>query len=429
MKFLSSYLSLVLTVLPLPIAAQSPSASQALSMPLLRSQAATLCSDLDTALLQTKDLEAQKELTSAQNICALPTDDVTLQHAQQALFNKDIAFHVDGDVLTWLQRGPGEMGDARFRQLPVLQPNTCCTIQSARWRTFEGSDLWVTRIHLTELQSAMIEQRSASGQEAVWRGPSAPLLPIQKRGVAGQISVLNLKSSDLGEVRRLRIYTPASIQLNAKLPVIILADGAVRSYAPYIEALIDADMIMPVIVVGLLSGEGSIIGTPRVSNGGPLSTVRAQDCIPEPIKGEVSNPWFDRHMNFVTKTVIPYVKANYPASHDRNDWVVTGYSNGGVFAAEAGTRHPEIFGHAWPMSAGMPTLDFSALGQARQKAKFRVSAGYYEPGFLKTTQDMGSGLLNQGYNVTSRWFASGHSSDQWDVAFMDNLRAVFGAPK
>lgn len=382
-------------------------------------EVSTPCADLPALRLAETSPVRRALLDSVEYACALPIDDVTLAAANQALEGNSLALTAKGDTLTLYQRAEGRT------------PTICCSLQNIQWTDLGDGQTYVARFRLNDLQSGMLRLTGRPldqplGDDAFieWRGPLAPAEPQIKAEIEGSLTERTLFSPELDETRKLIIYEPRNgIRRERPLPVVIMADGdALHHHARIIEPLIDAGKIEPVLIVGIVSGQNGIMED-RSALGWDI---RALDYLPVDLPGFPPNR-FDAHLAFVTDTLIPWVESEYGALPDRSTRAVTGSSNGGVFALHAGFRRPDIFGHAWPMSIGAGTIE-TAEPVDTLTARFRISAGYYEAYFLGSSQTSAKALDAAGYVVNTRWYAAGHMNDQWKVALVENLKAVFPGP-
>jgi enterochelin esterase-like enzyme len=379
------------------------------------------CSDYDRFVGANLTPPARLYLETQRAVCNLPTTDVSVAQAQQKLSSKDIAFDAQGDVFTLYQRGPLDNPDITRMMGKRPGPEMCCTLQDGIWRQFDGTDLWVARYRLADLQAGMIYQSTSRTEESnvknaiEWRGPFAPTILPKNEELAGKVEDFTLASPQLKEVRRFSIYAPPNVATLSNLPVIVMADGG--GYANLADGLIKAGKIRPVIIVGMDSGNESIVGPPRPF---PSYITRVQDYTPDE-----PNSTFTPHLNFIVDTIRPWLQARYPVSAAREDWVATGRSQGGAFAVNTGLYRPDIFGHAWPMSVAGGTVDISPLRRTSQRAKFRISAGHYEPAFMSNSRQAVEDLKSNGVDAQGRWFAAGHANDQWEIALADNLVSTF----
>lgn len=380
----------------------------------------TLCADIAELRLGVTKATRLRALDEVEHACTLPTDDITLDAARAALGGKTLALRAEGDTLTLFQIAAGN------------QPGICCSLQRLTWRDLGDGQTFAARMRLTDLQSGMLkltekrlDQPLDDDDFIAWRGPNAPQESIVKAELDGTLSEHMLFSPELGETRKLLVYTPPAAMLTgASLPAIYLTDGGNLAFvARLIEPLIESRVIAPVLAVGMLDGQDGIVEDR--SELGP--DIRSLDYLPVDFPDSPPSR-FDRYLRFVTETLVPWTEAGFGASPDRNMRAVTGQSNGGVFALHAGYRRPDIFAHAWPMSPGVGTID--SAGPAKgETSSFRISAGYYEPGFFGSAQASAATLATAGYSVDIHLYAAGHMSDQWHDRLLENLKTVFpGTP-
>ncbi len=375
------------------------------------------CADHAARRLVERNPVQKAVLGLLENACALPTDDITLADAETALASKSLALTTEGDTLTLFQIAEGR------------EPSICCSLQDADWRDLGDGRTYVARFHLKDLQSAMLkltekplDQPLDDDDFIIWRGPDAPAALSLKPELDGTLSDHTLYSAELGETRKLVVYKPP-LRGESALPALYLADGESLPYlARLIEPLIDSGDIAPLLIVGMPSGQEGIVED-RSELG---SDIRGLDYLPMDFPGEPPSR-FEPHLSYMTDTLVPWVEETFGAVPDRQMRVVTGKSNGGGFSLNTGYRRPDIFGHAWPMSIGSAAIGTAALPEG-EPARFRLSAGHYEPYFMRTTQLSAQALSEAGYSVDTHWYADGHMSDQWDHRLLENLKAVFPGP-
>lgn len=351
------------------------------------------------------------------NACALPTDDLILAEAEATLAGKALALTAEGNTLTLFQ-----IAESR-------EPSLCCSLQRANWRDLGDGRTYAARFHLKDLQSGMLkltakplDQEWVEDDFILWRGPDAPGEPISKPDLEGTLSDHTLYSPELGETRKLIIYQPSRRE-EGRLPTLYLADGDdLRFLARIIEPLIDAGEIAPLLIVGMRSGQEGIVED-RSELG---RDIRSLDYLAVDFPGEAPSR-FEPYLAFVADTLVPWVEETFPAAPDRQMRAVSGKSNGGGFSLNASYRRPDVFGHAWPMSIGVGEIKTATLPEG-EPARFRISAGYYEPYFLRASRVSAQALHDAGYSVDTHWYAAGHMTDQWHHRLLENLKSVFPGP-
>src|SRR5690606_8442513 len=132
---------------------------------------------------------------------------------------------------------------------------------------------------------------------------------------------------------------------------------------------------------------------------------------------------FERHMEFFAGELVRYAREEFAVSADRDEVVVAGASNGGVFALWAGLLHPETFGEAIAMSPGIVQIAPEDLAR-EPRARFHVSGGLYETGFHRAAKSAEASLEQAGFDVTARYPAAGHAQDQWAWVLHEALRQM-----
>lgn len=314
----------------------------------------------------------------------------------------------DGDVLTMVYRGEGESVEV------------CCGLQEPL-RRLPGSDVWVLRRIIPDLGEAVISYDfTADGDfdmelPDVWRGPDAPPPPERTNFdvLKGEFRPnVTFRSAHLDEWRGLSVYLPPGVGgSGAKLPVVYMADGeSAGAFAQVLEPLVVAGRLPPFAVVGFHSPP------PPASADAP--DLRGQEYIPS------FNPaHFRRHEAFVLREVIPWAEANLPVSRRREDRAVFGYSNGGVFAAAMGLRHPDVFGHALAFSLG---VEPGPVMIKRQAADFYLVAGTLEEGFIETTRDLALTLREGGIDAHFKNRVAGHDFLMWEEELPGAVAQAFG---
>ena len=76
---------------------------------------------------------------------------------------------------------------------------------------------------------------------------------------------------------------------------------------------------------------------------------------------DTSNIFAQAHVDFVAKTVLPYIHVNFRASRQANDTFVIGSSLGGQAALHMLLRHSTLFGGAGCMSPAFQPVSYTHL--------------------------------------------------------------------
>ncbi|MEM6555794.1 MAG: alpha/beta hydrolase-fold protein [Pseudomonadota bacterium] len=380
----------------------------------------TPCADVDAAYeaeIENGTSPELDDLTAARRQCRLDSPDLNRGEAETHLSDTNLAYEVTGStILTLYARTAGEA------------PRLCCSIQGSDiWTRIEDSDLFGAQFRLEDLNQTILSLMLLGDTEAKvdYRGPDAPEKPsfdgLDVENLAGQTFDHQLFSPELGETRKLAIYLPPGHTPEKDWPVLFFADGISVSYtARLIEPLIVAGDMAPVVIVGLLSGQGGIV---EDRSDVPVKTdLRNADYLPRLDDGAPER--FDQHMRFVTDTVIPWAETRFGAGRNDQRRGVTGKSSGGTFALYAGYLNPDLFDVAIPQSPGSGTL-FEADPAPGNAAEFWISAGTLEIPFLKSARASSNALSDAGYNVHFRSYFAGHAPDQWDQGLADTLPIAF----
>lgn len=343
---------------------------------------------------------AQKALPTAE----LVDPDALLARAEQ----EGAPIWADGQRLTVIYQG-----EAATVEL-------CCGLQEPLER-LPGSDVWVLRRTVPDLHKAVfsysfvVDGDFDTEPTEVWRGPDAPEAPrradLGTITLRGTVSQSSLRSRWLDEYRSVSVYLPPNAdEVGVKLPVLYMADGeSAGVFAGVLEPLILSGRLPPIVIVGVHS--------PSPPTSGEAPDLRAQEYIPS------SNPErFRQHERFVLREVIPWAEANLPVSAARQDRAVFGFSNGGVFAAAMGLRHPDVFAHVLAFSLGVTPGPV----KGNLTSDFYLVAGTLEEGFFGTTRDLAAALEEKGVNATFRPRVAGHDFVMWEEELPGAVAWDFG---
>lgn len=352
-------------------------------------------------------------------VCRLPADDLTPDRAREMLGNRSIAAEVRDGTLTVV----AQSADDAIR--------ICCSVQGKPERV-EDSDYWAIRTRLPEADRAILSftimgsgptivSTTTPPREARFRGPLAPPAPFAaERPMEGRLVERQLRSTALGETRRLTIYLPAGWNPAERWPVVYLTDGAALEFAPVVDKLIADGKVDPLVLVSAHPAPFGIVDPAPPSLRMDLRNAEYINRYP----GGQGQDRFNRHMAFFAEELPAYAQAEFGVSSDREDVSVAGYSNGGVLAFWAGLLHPETFGEAISMSPGMVIVEESDLDRGT-RATFHLSGGLYEPPFARAARLVDEKLKAAGYDVTGRYLAAGHAQDQWQQVFAEAVEQIY----
>jgi enterochelin esterase-like enzyme len=257
--------------------------------------------------------------------------------------------------------------------------------------------------------------------------PAAPPQPwvMPRPGVApGRLEHLRFPSKILSNERMLSVYIPAGFQPNADpYPLLILFDrwayAEVMSAPTSLDNLIAFGAIPPIVAI-------------MVSHINHEVRSLEMTCNPS-------------YAEFLAQELVPWVREKYHGTDDPAHTIVSGMSLGGLIAAYAGLRHPEIFGKILCQSASFqwrPNSDTEMEWLCRQfAASPRLPLSFYlEAGSLEDVFDEHWGvslrdanrhmrdlLQSKGYPVHYAEFSGGHLFPCWQGGFADGMIALLGS--
>ena len=253
--------------------------------------------------------------------------------------------------------------------------------------------------------------------------PKAPAQPwiVPKRDTpTGDLTLYKAKSKALGNERPVLVYTPAGFSKQTKYPLVVMFDGdaaITKLGLPIIlDELIAAKKIPPVVV--LLVGNAA----------------RAKEL-----------PWNPVFADFVAHDLVPWVRANFSATADPKLTVIAGISFGGLAAAYAAVRHPNVYGNVlsqsgsyWWSADDAPEPEVHArdiAARPRLPLRWWLEAGHYEVGspkphapHLTANRHMRDVLQAKGYDFTYREYYGGHEYISWRGSIADGLIALLAKP-
>lgn len=256
---------------------------------------------------------------------------------------------------------------------------------------------------------------------------AAPIPWLEARSDApkGRTEEFHLSSMLLGEERRFWVYTPPGYTVTGRpYDLLVFFDG--QMYAQMIPAA--------TIIENLLAG--GRIRPPAVL------MIDQKDR-------NVELACNERFTNFVAQELVPWVRAHYHVTSSPAETTIGGQSLGGLAAAFAGLRHPDVFGNVLTTTAYFewdPQEDSAAdpedleyewiirqyAASARLPLRFVITAGLFdwndettpEPSSLAASRHMRDVLLAKGYTVVYKEIAGGDEVLTGAVALPEELLAL-----
>jgi enterochelin esterase-like enzyme len=331
-----------------------------------------------------------------------------LQTEVGTLAASDSAFFTDGLSLVFVYR----LSDRTYNRVAALLPVVLsASMPETPMQRVEDTEQWTLTLQFEGIDQAMISfyvvERGNSGDSmhpaGTWRGENAPRPVLRNEIIDGSYTVIPFESVSLGERRNIHLYLPANYDASQHYPVVYMADGqSLEDYAPMVDYLIGHGDIPPLIVVGIASG-----GFQNNVN------LRGQEYV------HGRNPErYERHRIFFNEEVRLWAEANYGASTERQDRVIFGISNGGLYAVAMNLHYPELYGTVFAFSAGA-SLGFEALEIESDKLELPLRvygvAGTLEPIFHQSTSAFVLSYSQAGAESIFIDHVAGHEGAMWEV--------------
>lgn len=249
----------------------------------------------------------------------------------------------------------------------------------------------------------------------------APPQPwVEERGAPrGKLEKHRVSSRILGNERDVFVYTPPGAGDTAR-GLLILFDAA-----PYM------DKVPTPRILDNLIADGKIPPVVAVLIGNPSPETRGAEL-----------PCNEDFAAFLANELAPWIRQRVNVAITGDRTIIGGSSYGGLAAAYAAHRHPNLFGNVLSMSGSFwwhpdegdveaEWLTRAFAKQPSRSTRFFLSAGLFEtgreePGILETTRHLRDVLMAKGYPVTYRDYAAGHDYIAWRNALVDGLIALFG---
>jgi enterochelin esterase family protein len=261
---------------------------------------------------------------------------------------------------------------------------------------------------------SMAELPAAPPQPWIIRQPAVP---------AGQVELHRFKGTLLGNERRVWVYTPPAYTSRGEpYGLLILFDG--WEYTQWIPT--------PTILDNLLAAE-------QIP---PLVTLFLDS--PNRYHEFACNPSFT---DFLTQELLPWAHQHYHITSKPEQTIIGGISLGGLAAAYAGLRHPEVFGNVLSQSGSFwykPENETEDEWLARQLAvspklplRFYLEIGLLEtapvresgPSMLIVNRHMRNILQAKGYSFRYAEFNGRHEYLSWQGTLADGLLFLTGKDK
>ncbi len=322
---------------------------------------------------------------------------------------------LDTDVWYKTERSPADVR-AWYRLSPndSLQPSTDW---AARTAAFIPDPLNPRRYVVAGSADNPVAPR-----DEVWsvvelpRTPPQPWVQRRPNVPAGRVAAHRMHSAILDNDRSVWVYTPPGYDPSgAPYALLILFDGFIYTHV----------IPTPTVLDNLLA-EGRIPPVIAVMVNSPDSEARLRElsCYP---------PLVD----FLADELLPWVRQHYHVTVQPSRAVVGGSSLGGLTAAFAALRRPDLFGNVLSQSGSYwrpPPGDAEPHWLARQfeaaprlPLRFYLDVGVLESEGQRRANDyMRDVLQGKGYPVRYTEFPGGHTFLCWQGTLSDGLLALLG---
>ena len=214
-------------------------------------------------------------------------------------------------------------------------------------------------------------------------------------------------STNLGNSRRIRVYTPHEYEASSdSFGLILFHDGL-----EYIS-LADADHVLDYL-----------IWTRRIE---PIIAVFVPPVNRTP---EYAGNLKDEFTAFIVEEIIPWVDSRYRTLTDPAHRATLGASNGGNIALWLGLHHPEIFGNIAAQSSNVQESISSGFQNGpKLNVIFYLDIGTYDISLLiPLVRNFKQILESKDYVLEYHEFHEGHSWGNWRAHIDDALELFFPA--
>ena len=244
---------------------------------------------------------------------------------------------------------------------------------------------------------------------------AAPLAwSIERHVPRGTVEEHRLRSTRLDNERRVYTYAPPAYDTATSYPLLVVFDG---------RAYVDDSLVPLPTVLDNLIAEGAIPPVVAVLPDSLDQETRMRELF-------LHEPFVD----FLTDELLPWARERLSFADDPAQTVVAGSSAGGLTAAYAALRRPDVFGLVLSQSGafqrGLPE-EFARAD--RVPVRFYLDAGSLETvvfgeftSLLHANRHLRDVLIAKGYDLTYREFAGGHDYLWWRETIADGLIALLG---
>ena len=259
--------------------------------------------------------------------------------------------------------------------------------------------------------------------------PAQPYVTAADDVPKGRIAAATIKSTALGEDRRVTVYTPPSYDGTTAANLLIVFDGV--TYGGDVGRT-PAEVPTPTILDNLIAQKQI----------GPTIAIMVWTMGKRNRDLTGSKPFAD----FVGTELVPWARSHYRIVPGPRNVIAAGSSFGGFAASYCAFAHPEAIGNVlsqsgsywitkdwqnvrppYPRDTGM-MIDAFKLAK-RLPIRFYLDVGRYDLGaaMLGSNRELRDVLQTKGYAVDYREFDGGHEYAAWRGTLSDGLIALLKA--
>lgn len=264
---------------------------------------------------------------------------------------------------------------------------------------------------------------------SIAQGPAAPreAFVTERAGMPrGKVETFDIASERLGNTRKISVYTPPGQDRGcARCDFLLLFDRASYLTAVPTPTILDN-----------MQADGELRPLVAVLVGNGAWPARSAELPPNA-----------KFQEFISKELLPWMRARYSFTRDPRRSVVGGSSFGGMASTYAAFQSPEIFGNVlsqsashwwWPgyrSDAGLKSLLNESSGwlasqytaTRKRNVRFYMDVGTWEGSLMLLPNRMFRDvLLAKGYEVDYHEFVGGHDYGVWRSTLSDGLISLIG---
>ena len=315
----------------------------------------------------------------------------------------------NGDVLTIKYKGDAEVVQFKmFEGLHVILKKENPSIFHNQLNIPDlddaifSYDIIVHKKDSTGKMTRVPYQSSDGERRFSWIGQNRNVPFTKAEEIKGVLKDTTFDSKFLMDKRQLTIYYPPTV--SNETPIFYLTDGSVvKSYAEYVDQLINEKKIYPVILAGVHSSREN----------------RYSEYV------ETGDEHFQKHKDFFFKEVMPGIENGIEKWNGKR--YMYGFSNGAAFCMNAGINQPDHFEEIIAFSTADYISEFRGAIEFKFEGypRFYMGAGRYEESIFRNNKTFIQKLENNNIDFQFKEFIAGHDSYVWRIEFLEFLAKKF----